>query len=656
MDFFKKAKEELIVLRKASDSYYNQDESMISDSEFDQKKDYLVSLYEKYLLPKKSLNQDFVKEVEDFLNQIGAPVTASKWKKAKHKIPMTSLNKVNSEEEFRKWENEIGDKEYILFDKMDGGSIELIYKNSKLVQAITRGDGSEGEQIVQNVQKMKNVKIFIEGFSGSLRGEIVILRDDFEALNTTSDREYKNPRNTATGLSKNLEGINVEFLSILFYDIDDDNKFFKTEEEKLLYIESLGLKTCFWKKVTVEELIKIFKDYEINVRVNLPYDIDGMVIRANSIELQEKCGELGGNPKAKIAWKFAPMKKDVKLLDVIWNLSNRRITPIALLEPTNMGGVVVSRCTLNNVDIFKEFGIKKNCIVELIRANDVIPKILSLKGEGNVEILIPSECPICGEHTQIDGKFLYCSNEFCSGLGNGNLKRWVNTLEIESIGPEIIKMLYEKDLVREPADFYKLTVEQLSGLDRLGERSANKIVNNFKAKMELTLPEFISGLNIPSFSIKTSEALLNAGYNTIDKILNAKKEDLVKIKGIELKTATFIIEGMKSKVTVIQNLLEVGIKIREPIKISLESEKFKGISFCFTGAIQSIKTDGKRYTREDMYDLVLKNGGKIEESVKRGLSFLVMADPNSTSSKANKAREIGTKIMSEEEFFRLINN
>lgn len=656
MDFFKKAKEELIILRKASDSYYNQDESMISDSEFDQKKDYLVSLYEKYLLPKKSLNQDFVKEVEDFLNQIGAPVTASKWKKAKHKIPMTSLNKVNSEEEFRKWENEIGDKEYILFDKMDGGSIELIYKNSKLVQAITRGDGSEGEQIVQNVQKMKNVKIFIEGFSGSLRGEIVIFRDDFEVLNTTSDREYKNPRNTATGLSKNLEGINVEFLSILFYDIDDDNKFFKTEEEKLLYIESLGLKTCFWKKVTVEELIKIFKDYEINVRVNLPYDIDGMVIRANSIELQEKCGELGGNPKAKIAWKFAPMKKDVKLLDVIWNLSNRRITPIALLEPTNMGGVVVSRCTLNNVDIFKEFGIKKNCIVELIRANDVIPKILSLKGEGDVEILIPSECPICGEPTQIEGKFLYCTNEFCSGLGNGNLKRWVNTLDIESIGPEIIKMLYEKDLVREPADFYKLTVEQLSGLDRLGERSANKIVNNFKAKMELTLPEFISGLNIPSFSTKTSEALLNTGYDTIDKILNAKKEDLVKIKGIELKTATFIIEGMKSKETVIQNLLEVGIKIREPIKISLESEEFKGISFCFTGAIQSIKTDGKRYTREDMYDLVLKNGGKIEESVKRGLSFLVMADPNSTSSKANKAREIGTKIMSEEEFFRLINN
>jgi DNA ligase (NAD+) len=656
MRFFDEAKDIVTLLRKASDSYYNQSESIISDAEYDQKKDRLVSLYEKVLIPKKSIDSAFVKEVEEFLNQIGAPVTVSEWKKSRHKTPMTSLNKVNTQAEFEKWCQEIGDSHYIILDKVDGGSLDIVYDNGKLIQAITRGDGFEGEEITQNVIKMKNVKPMIPGFTGNLKGEIVMLREDFDALNSISDREYKNPRNTATGLCKTLDGVNVDYLSVLFYDIDDDSDSFDTEEQKLKKIESMGLTTCFWKKVTVKEAIDVFNDYEANVRVNLNFDIDGMVLRANSITKQEQHGMLGGNPKAKIAWKFKPMQKETYLRDVEWGIGgSRRITPVGILEPTKMGGVTITRCSLYNVDMFREFGYAKDCKVLLIRANDVIPKILKnlTKGEG-IPFEIPTTCPACGGEAKIEGANLMCTNDDCSGLGTGNLERWVKELGIDELGTKTIETFYEKSLVREPADFYKLSVQQIANLNRMGDKSATKIVNNLRAKMQLTLPDLIAGLNMPNFSRQTAETLLNAGYDDVVKIFNAQEHDLVNIKGIGEKTAQQIVKGIRSKGIVIKNLFDVGITIKLPEKVKVDSNKLAGKSFCFTGAIQSTKPDGKRFTRDDMHAIVKANGGKVEDSVKRGLSYLVMAVPSSTSGKAQKARELGTAVLSETDFFDMV--
>lgn len=654
MRLFDEAKQILTLLQQASDSYYNEDISIITDAEYDQKKDRLISLYEKVLLPKKSIDSDFVREVESYLTQIGAPVTASEWKKATHKVPMTSLNKVNSETEFRKWANGIGDTHYVIFDKLDGGSIDLVYENGNLVQAITRGDGTEGEDMLQNVVKMQNVKTSIPGFTGNLYGEIFIMRDDFETLNKISTKEYKNPRNTATGLSKTLDGVNVELLSLLFYNIHGLD--LKTEEEKLQKIESFGLKTCFWKKATVDEIVKIFYEYQSTTRATLPYDIDGLVIRANSLEIQQQHGMLGGNPKAMIAWKFEPMKRETTLLDVIWNVGNsRRITPIAVLQPTPMGGVTVRRCNLHNIQIFKDFNLKKGCIVLLIRSNDVIPYILENKGGGTEDFKAPSQCPVCKEPTVIQGKFLICENDACAGLGTGNLERWVQVLGIDGLGPKIISALYEKELVKEPADFYTVSVERIAALDRMGERSATKIINNFRAKMQLTLPELIAGLNMQNFSTETATALMEAGYTDIVKIYNATETDLIQVNGIGEKTASQIKKGLQSKILIIKRLFEVGITVKEPEKVILSSTKLQGMSFCFTGAIQATKPDGKRYTRDDMHQLVLQNEGSVETAITKTLTYLVMVDPSSTSSKAQKARTMGTKILSEKEFFEMIN-
>jgi DNA ligase (NAD+) len=319
-----------------------------------------------------------------------------------------------------------------------------------------------------------------------------------------------------------------------------------------------------------------------------------------------------------------------------------------------MGGVVIKRCSLYNIDMFKEMRYTKNCKVLLVRANDVIPKILKNISDGDSEFEIPLICPECGEKVEIKGKNLMCVNNFCSGLGIGNLKHWVNVLDIYELGPKIIEMLYTKGLVKEPADFYTLTIDKLIELDRMGEKSALTIIKNLKAKMEITLSQFISGLNIPNFGERTTISLIDAGYNEIEKIFNAQEKDLIKIKGIEVKTASQIIKGIKEKVNIINRLLEVGIKIKKLEKSKTVSNKFVDLSFCFTGTIQSIKTDGKRFTREDMHSIVISNGGKAEDSVRKGLTYLVMADPSSTSGKAQKAREIGVKLLSEIDFFNMI--
>lgn len=377
MRLFDEAREILAVLVKASNAYYNDDESIITDAEYDTKKDRLVTLFNRVLLPKKTIDLKLVKEVEEFLNQVGAPVVASEWEKAVHRIIMTSLNKVNSQLEFEKWCEEIGDTSYVVFDKMDGGSIDLVYQDGKLIQAISRGDGNTGEDMLQNVLKMKNVKPFIQGFTGNLYGEVFILREDFEALIIKSGRDYKNPRNTATGLQKTLNGENVEFLSIYFYNIKGVDC--ATEEDKLKMIESFGLKTCFWKKVSKEEAIRIFDEYESVIRATLPYDIDGLVIRANSVALQEHHGMLGGNPKAQVAWKFKPIQVISKIIDVKWHIGNsRRITPIIYIEPKPVGGITVRKMSCFNLDFFLKLKPYVGANLLFQRSNDVIPVPLEI--------------------------------------------------------------------------------------------------------------------------------------------------------------------------------------------------------------------------------------------------------------------------------------
>jgi DNA ligase (NAD+) len=658
MDFESMTRDEMrSILIKASDRYYNstlgdmsQTEDAITDEEFDLLKDRFKKLY----------------PTDEFLKQIGAPVRVTEWKKAQHSIPMTSLNKVNLVDEFIKWSNEIGDKNYVIMDKCDGISIAINYNNGILVKAITRGDGQIGEDITNNVVRMKNVRVNIPrlynhpGFTGSFRGEINLFNDDFELLNNSlrlqNEKTMSNPRNAASGIAKKYSGEHSEYLTVLYYDCTGN---WNTEEEKLKWIESQGLKTCFWTKCSTDECIKIYNDYELSKRAKTNYDIDGLVIRANNIALQKHHGMLGENPKAQIAWKFTSMKAQTEIIDIDWSRGNNmRITPVAILNPVKLGGVMVKRASLHNMDIFNSFNLGRGDIVLVKRANDVIPQICEvIKHNSNIKFKPPLSCPQCKEELVQDDKNLICPNTQCRGVLLGNLNKWVDSLDIMDISEKTLELLYNVDMVREPADLYKLTIENVADLQGMGEKSATTLVNHIDAKKELDLATFIDGLNIPNFSKSRCELLIGAGFDTLEKQQAAKEKDLCNVKGVDVKVAESIVYGLSAKKITINNLLKV-ITIIEPKQkeqVVMSSNKLKGHLVCFTGGINRINEEtNKEYTRPQMWELVEKNGGVVEKSVTKNTTDLVMADPSSNSSKVLKARDKGVNILSEVSFFKLI--
>jgi len=641
-DFEKLSKEEFKdLLFKAADHYYNNSESIMSDEDFDK----AIILY--------------VKKFNETFKSIGSPVKVTEWQKAIHKIAMTSLNKVNTKEEFNKWALGIGDEHYVIMDKLDGISIDLEYESGNLVKAITRGDGIEGEDILNNVIKMKNVQQKIAKFTGSLRGEVVMFVTDFERLNedlmNRGEKEMANPRNGASGIAKRFDGNNSQYLTILYYDVTGD---WKTEEEKLLWFKPIGLKTCFWVKVNIEQCIEYYNQYEKILRAETPYDIDGLVVKANSIKLQKQHGMLGDNPKAQVAWKFTSMKAETEVEGIEWSHGqNMRITPVALLKPVKIGGVVVKRASLHNMEMFHALNLGNGDKVLISRRNDVIPYVESvIEHVRHIKFKSPLSCPLCNEELIEDDKFLMCQNTECQGLRLGNLGKWVKALDVNDISDKTIELLESVGMIKDPSDFYKLDINAIANLEGMGIRSATKIVENFNNKKEIDLETFIDGLNIPNFAGSRARIIIKDGIDTLNKMLEVNEKQLVQIKGIGSEVANAIVYGLSAKKHVIKKLLDVItiIKPEEPKEIVMSSDLMKGEVVVFTGAIQRVDERGERFTRKILQGLVYENGGNCEDSVKKGVTMLVQADPSSQSSKTKKANDLGIDIISEANFFKMI--
>jgi len=342
--------------------YYGKHEPILLDHQYDEIENFVF---------KKDATNDFFKHPRS------SWVNDSPFEKAKHNIPMVSLDNVHTFQEIEKFVNKFGVKEVMMEDKADGFSVELIYENGKLKQGISRGNGVEGEDLTRNVVKMKNVKLEVSPSIESLRGEIVLKQDDFEEVNKTrpDGKKYANKRN-AIGIVRHLDGRNNEKLSILYYDIiSDDN--FKTEEEKMEAIRvKYGLETVNYTNVSIDKLEEFFKDYEENKRSILDYEIDGMVVKINDLEIQRKYDNGFDNPLTQKAWKFKSLEEETIVLDIIWQVGKgRRITPVAILQPVPIGGVTVSRATVHNVDKFNELKLFKGCRVIVGRRCDVTPYV-----------------------------------------------------------------------------------------------------------------------------------------------------------------------------------------------------------------------------------------------------------------------------------------
>ena len=572
---------------------------------------------------------------------IGAPVVPSEWTKAKHQIPMGSLDKVNLPAELTKWAHDHAPKEALFVtEKLDGLSIEVIYEHGSLVQAITRGDGETGEDITVNVAKMGGVHSHLKHrFTGSLRGEIIM----FKSTHKQHFADKANPRNAASGTSKRLDGVGVDKLNIIFYQVLGDVDF-KTEEAQFQWLLKQDLDTPnFWVFKSDSEVNDHWRTYQDTDREKLDYDIDGLVIRLNNMERQIALGEKDLRPKGAIAFKFDNEARESILRDIIWQVGNSgRLTPVATVDPVTLVGATVTRASLYNLSYIEELGLDIGATVLVARANDVIPRIEEvIKGTKSVA-KPPKHCPECQGVVRMDGENLVCTNtEHCRAQIIGRIKNWIKELNLLEWGDTLVEKLVDAKKVKNIADLYKLKVDDIANLDRLGDKTAKKVLDILWANKEVNLEVFLGALSIPMIGQSTIKAIMNAGCDDLTKFGQLGAAQFEQVPGVGPTKAKFLADGLKHNQKLITTLLDNGVEIKAKIIGTMT-----GKSVCFTG---SMKT--KRPVLEKMAS---EAGADVKSSVGRGLTYLVIADPSSTSSKAQAARKLGTTLISEEDFLDLV--
>lgn len=638
-------------IRRHRDLYYNR-QPEITDAEFDALVDELRE----------------IAPSSEVLAEVGAPVdTAAVGLPTKrHRIPMGSLDKV-PEDRLDAWAEKAGPT-FLVQEKYDGISLEIEYDDGGLVDAITRGDGYVGEVVTHNAVAFHNVhRTLPRAFSGSVRGEVMLRLSVFEAH--FARLGFANPRNTVSGTVRKKHGdlSLARHFEVFFYDVIADDVSFTTETEKLRFLaEDLGLRPAVsYFDVTIDEVRRIYREYlgdedTPGKRLELDYEIDGLVVRASSIETQQRLGVVQNRPRFATAYKFPSEGKTTVLEAVDWSLGiGSRVTPVARLRPSRIAGVTVSNATLHNIDIIRELGIRIGDEVYVERRGDVIPQVRRVVASHGGEVPQPPDtCPACGHDLDLDGKYLVCPHASCPGKAFGDIFKWVQELEVDSLGEKWIRILLDEGLIGDPVDLYTLRPERLLPLDRMGQKLATKIVENIAATRSPPLDRFLAGLNIPGFSRQRAQMLIASGTTTIDGMLALSAEEIASVKGFGDVLGPAVASGLALRAERIARLRAVGVEPREAAPPSPDGSgdgPLAGRSFCFTGAVERPDPEtGKRYTRKRLQELVVERGGRAMTSVSSSLDYLVLADPASTSTKARKARELGVELLSEEAFFALL--
>ncbi len=591
------------------------------------------------------------------------PPSGTDWPKTRHEIPMGSLNKVNTEQELREWAtrcDELATKaeltaisaDLALTEKLDGISIEVVYAEGEIVAAVTRGDGIVGERITANVMRMQGVPAKIPHAGRiSVRGEIILKKSDapaFEAFKRSVDKSFdklKSLRNTAAGIARTKDAKLLPacaHLTILFYDLEGLEGL-QTERDKLAFLEDQGFSRPNMIFGDIDAMQTEHRRYSESAREALDYDIDGLVIRANELHGFTLLGELNHRPRAAIAYKFGNEMQVTTLNAIVWSTGDTgRITPIAQIEPVFLAGAEVRQASLHNLAKVLSMGIGAGDQVLVSRRNDVIPYVEKVVVHSGDDETAPETCGACEELVQVDGEYLMCVNESCPARRLGRLKTWVKHLNLLEWGDKTFVRFIEEGLVNEPADLYRLSVAQIKGLSGFQETSAKNLLDPLNAKKQIPIDVFVAALGIQTVSKSTAKLLVAAEYDSFDKIAAATVEGLAEIDGLGTIKADKIIRGVQSRLPEIARLAEVGVTPVAPA----QGGPLAGLSFCFSGA--------QKRPRKELEALVELNGGAVRSSVTKGLSYLVLSDPTSTSSKAQKARKLGTEIIDGDAFEALV--
>jgi DNA ligase (NAD+) len=595
----------------------------------------------------------------EVLAEVGA--SAEGIEKRKHRIPMGSLVKKRISELEKDWV-ELSKVGLIAQEKLDGISIDLEYTNGQFVAAITRGDGIEGEVVTHNANWRNMRHNLPESFTGALRGEIILTKLHFEKH--FKQRGFANPRNTVSGTVRRKEdpsNLN-QYFRVAYFDIVDftNPERFATETAKMQYINQVfhlePVSTVY--DIVAGDLRRVFDQYTA-CRNGLGYEIDGLVVKVDDTRLQRQFGCMNNRPRWAFAVKFPNQGAWTELLGVDWQLGvGGRLTPVARLKPVPVGGVTVSNATLHHFDYIKALGhVQPGDQVFVERAGDVIPQITERKATGRSlrGVLRPPEnCPRCRLTTRKVGKFYVCANLACPGKVYGDVYKWVKEAEIDALGDTWIKVLTESGLVRTPGDLYRLKKDQLTELERMGNVLAQKILSNIHKARTPPLANYLAGLNIQGFSRSRAQKLVDAGFIDIAAFMAATKKQFEFVTGFGETMAHVVYEGLRRKSEIVVDLGKAGVR-HQAVDTKPSEGILAGKSFCFTGAIQRVNpATSSRWTRSQMQGFVKREGGTVRSSVTQGLDYLVLADPDSQSSKARKARTQEVAILGEDEFFDMV--
>lgn len=640
------------LLIEAKKAYYTTGKPIMDDHTFD--------TLEEILRQKNPYHRIFQK--------VGTPNFDTGWLKKSHIHPMTSQNKVTTYQDLVHYFElkKIPPKtDFIAQPKCDGLSLEIIYQNGRLIDAITRGDGQIGDCITQNVVKMQNFVTRPRHFSGSVRCEIVVTNSDFKKLNQVADEkysnsrnaasglpakaeplsnQYSNPRNAAAGLSQRLDSKYAEFCSLYAVDLIAD---VPTENEKVKLLKQLGF-------TPVEShLCHSFSDIETiyqrlnQHRLDYPFDIDGVVVKINNTQLAQKLGSRDNRPKSQVAYKFPAAVNQTRLLSVDWQTGPLgTVTPVAKIEPVEISGAIITYISLANLDIIKQLNLNIGDIIEVSRRGDVIPHIEKIITKVNPGHLSPPKtCSSCHHHLVADHKFLKCPNRFgCPAQTLGILRLFCQTLDIKGISDKTIEKLVAADKVKLPGDFYQLTVNDFINLDGLGQKSGTNIVNEIQPKRRLTLIQAFDAAIIPNFSAKRIKLVIAAGFDTPQKLLHLRLDDLLQIPGFKTTLATKIIDGLTSRRQVIKSILsETKITNYRPARpaggLPITDHKLYGLNFAITGDLSQ--------PRKTFEKLIEDNGGQIQSAISSNTDYLLTNQTSSTSTKFQTAKKLGIKIITE---------
>jgi DNA ligase (NAD+) len=653
------------IIREHEYRYYVLDDPEISDAAYDRLMNELKQL--------EAANPEWITPHSPTVRVGGAPREG--FQTVRHARPMLSLDNAFSFDELRSFDRRvregIGRKEiaYIAEHKFDGLSISLQYADGKLVRGVTRGDGTTGEDVTPNVKTIRSLPLKVDAtilkkahLTGDfeVRGEIMMTRKSFDLLNRQQEASggkiFVNPRNAAAGAVRLLDSSitaqrRLEFFAYFLYV--NGKAAFTKHSESLQALKLLRFRASDdWKLCDgIEEVISYCEAWD-SKREKLPYEIDGVVIKVNDIPIQNELGYTSKSPRWAIAYKYPARQETTVVNDIRVQVGRTgALTPVAILEPVQVGGVTVSRSTLHNMDEVARLGVQIGDTVLVERAGEVIPHILKVvkEGKNRKPFQVPLTCPECGStiHKDEEQVAYRCVNPTCPAKRRESLLHFAgrHAMNIDGLGDKIVDQLVEKGLVKDVADLYSLNLEQICRLERLAEKSAQNLLDEIEASKNSSLARLIFALGIQFIGERTGQ-LLAEHFSSLDDLAAASEEQLRQVPEVGPKVAASIVEFFSQAANrqLIKKLHKAGVRPTAE-KREIKSDKLAGKSFVFTGSLVN-------RSREEAGEIVVQHGGKVSASVSKKTDYVVVgADPGS---KHDKAKDLGVAVLTEAEFEKLV--